>query len=692
MTRRNRPTKTPVQPGGKSAPAGTTAAGGIWAVRGVCLLLVVITFAVFGQTLRHGFVNYDDDRYVYENPTVTNGLSSAGMARAFAHGSLANWDPLTTLSHMADCQLYGLNAGGHHLGNVLLHAASAVLLFLTLRKLTGALWPGALVAAVFAIHPLHVESVVWVSERKDTLSGFFFMLTLWAYTRYAVGRPKLSRYLLVVLCFTCGLMSKSMLVTTPFVLLLLDYWPLQRFPGKTDADKPAAAIFRNRVILEKLPLMALSAVACAMAVVAQGAAVKSLEDYPPGLRAANAVVSVVTYISQMFCPAGLAVFYPYPENGLPGMEVGVAALVLAGISVAAWHWRRTHPYVLAGWLWYVGMLVPVLGLIQAGAQAHADRYTYLPQIGLYMALAWLAWDWCRNSGARRKALALAGTAVVAVLGVIAFIQTTYWRDSRSLWTHTLACTTDNPIAHNNLGSLDMQEGRTDDAVTEFQKAIELRPRYAQARSNLGAAELRMRRMDDAITEYQKAVDLQPGDAGFWGSLGAAQLQAGRLGEAMAAFQKSQAIQPDNYEVRFNFGFALFRSGRLDEAADQYLAALALKPDSRNAQKNLAGIAWVRAASPDDAMRNGAKAVELAGESDRLSGGGDPIIASVLAGAYAEAGRFPEAVSTAQRALQLAAAQTNTPLVTALQEQLGNYQAGRPYRDAALQFTAKPAAK
>jgi protein O-mannosyl-transferase len=683
MTKKFRPPSKPAQPGDApfTQPAGP---GGRWLMLGVCVFLAAITFAVFGQTLRHAFVNYDDDRYVYENSTVTKGLTHAGVAQAFTHGSLANWDPLTTISHMLDCQLHGLQPGWHHLTNVLLHAASAVLLFLALRKMTGALWGSAFVAAVFAVHPLHVESVAWVSERKDTLSGFFFMLTLLAYAYYVKNPPQVWRYLLVLVFFACGLMSKSMLVTLPFVLLLLDYWPLGRFDESPAKEKGVAAVLRSRVVLEKLPLLALMVGSCVVAVVMQGHAIKSFDEYPFGLRLANAVVSVAIYIRQMFFPAGLAVFYPYPAHGLSGIEVGFAALALAAISVAAFQWRRTRPYLLIGWLWYAGMLTPVMGLIQIGAQAHADRYTYLPQIGLYMALAWLAAG--AGAGWRHQGLVLGGIAcaVVAALGVAAFAQTAYWQDSQSLWKHTLACTTDNAIAHNNLGSFEFQEGRIDDAVVDFQKAVDIRSDYAQAHCNLGNALLKARRVDEAIAELQKAVDLDPGDANFSGDLGTALLRKGRLDDAIVAFQKSQTIRPDNFEVHNNLGFALYRAGRMDEAIAQFLRTLELKPDCEPAQKSLAGMAWILAASPDASVRNGPKAVELAEEAYKLSGGGDPILASILAGAYAEAGRFPEAVTAAQRALDLATAQSNAQLATAVQDQLNYYQARRPFRDAALQ--------
>ncbi len=687
MTKQSRTPQNPTLSGRESASSASL--DGRWTVLGICLFLAAITFVVFGQTLKHGFVNYDDDRYIYENALVSKGLTQAGIKQAFEHGSLANWDPLTTLSHMLDCQFYGLHAGGHHLTNVLLHAASAILLFLALRKMTGATWRGAFVAALFAIHPLHVESVAWVAERKDTLSGLFFMLVLWAYAFYAKN-PRLPRYLLVILFFACGLMSKSMLVTLPFVLLLLDYWPLGRISdlrfsiyeaAAPDSPKKLSAI--TRAVIEKLPLLAMCAGAVVMTVVAQGGAVKSLEEYPFSLRLENAIVSVADYIWQMFWPSGLAVFYPYPEHGLPMVEVCIAAAVLIGISVAAWWWRRSRPYVLAGWWWYLGMLVPVMGLVQAGAQAQADRYTYLPQIGLYIAITWLAAG--ATMGWRNRRIILGGVAVgaIAALAVMAYIQTTYWRDSATLWERALACTENNVVAHNNLGQLELKAGRTDEAIVEFQKAVDSRPQYAQAHANLGSALLSKGRFDEAIAEYQKAVELQPGDASFWGDLGAGLLQERRLDEAVEVLTKSLSIQANNYDVQSNLGFALFHQGQIDGAVAHFLRALDLKPDSVTVQKNLAGIAWALSASTDDSVRNGAKAVELAELVDRLSGGHDPVLVSVLAAAYAEAGRFPDAVATAQRAQQLAAAQGNSSMAGVARQQIEKFQSEQPFRDPSV---------
>ena len=343
----------------------------------VCLGLVAVTWAVFGQTLAHDFVNFDDHIYVYENPLVVKGLSTEGIVGAFTHTHALNWHPLTTLSHMLDCQLYGLNAGGHHLTNVILHTISVLLLFLVLSQMTGGLWRSAFVAALFAIHPLHVESVAWVAERKDVLSGVFFMLTLAAYSHYARA-PSRSRYLLVALIFACGLMSKPMLVTLPFVLLLLDYWPLDKFK---DENSEVGSRLR-RLVMEKIPFLALSTCSCLVTLFTQRQGPHAMDQLPFLWRLNNAFVSYLTYIWQMLWPVRLAVFYPHPNNRLPLVEVTVAIAFLIGVSLLVIRLRQSKPYLVTGWFWYLGMLVPVIGLIQVGEQAHADRYTYLPQIGL----------------------------------------------------------------------------------------------------------------------------------------------------------------------------------------------------------------------------------------------------------------------------------------------------------------------
>jgi hypothetical protein len=390
----------------------------------------VLTWIVFGQTLRYDFVYYDDPSYVYENPKITGGLNVASIVWAFTHIHSLNWHPLTTITHMLDCQLYGLRAGGHHFTNVLLHTIGVVLLFIVLQQMTGALWRSAFVAAVFAIHPLHVESVAWVSERKDVLSGVFFMLTLLAYVHYARA-PSIWRYLTMVFVFGLGLMSKAMLVTLPFVLLLLDYWPLGRIEnGRSPVRRQLV-----RLVFEKILLMELSVVSSVVTFLAQRVATTSIgEQYPPILSQINYnLVSYVFYVWQMFWPVNLQRIYDQLENR-PLWEGTLAATVLVGITIAATILRKNAPYLIMGWLWYLGMLVPVTGL-GLGGLAHADRYTYLPQIGLYVAGTWAVVDLTASWRCQRIVLGAAALLVIGVLSWKAWIQTSYWRDTETLFHH-----------------------------------------------------------------------------------------------------------------------------------------------------------------------------------------------------------------------------------------------------------------
>ena len=664
----------------------------------VCVVLAAITLAVFGRTTRFEFVNYDDGPFVYNVPAVTNGVTAGGVARAFTHGSMGFWDPLTTLSHMLDCQIYGLNAGGHHLTNVLLHTASVVLLFLVLRKLTGALWPSAFVAALFAIHPLRVESVAWVTERKDVLSGFFFMLTLGAYARYADGAPKLPRYLMVVLCFALGLMSKVMLVTLPFVLLLLDYWPLGRLGDLGRDGRGLWPALRSRAILEKIPLLALSAGSCVLGVLAQkqSDAIRSLGEYPLTLRLGNAVVSVATYVWQMFCPTRLAVLYPFPVQGEAAGKIVMAIVLMAAISAAALRWKDTRPYLLAGWLWYLVMLLPVIGLLQVGVQAQADRYTYLPQIGLYVALTWLTGSLWKDWRFRRVLFGGIAGLIIAAMSVGAFNQTSYWQDSEKLWQHALLCAPDNVVARNGLGLAVFNKGRDDEAMDEFRKALKLNPDFPAAHNNLGMVLAKQGRMDEAMDEFQKAIMLEPNNADAHNNLGSALANKGRIEDAMDEFQQAIKLQPDYAQARnnlsraegqarqweepYSLGVRLLQQGQTDGAIAQFQGALAIRPGFGKARLALEIIAWDLATSPDDSKRNGAKAVELAQQLTNTPEGRDPTCLATLAAAYAETGRFADAIATAARARELALAQTNAPLAAFVQQQFTNYQAGRPFRD------------
>ena len=597
----------------------------------VCVYLAGIVWLVFGQTLRHPFTNFDDPTYVYQNPSVTSGLSAGWIVRAFTRPDLLLWTPLTTVSHMLDCQLYGLAPAGHHLTNVLLHTAAAILLFLVLREATGALWPSAFVAAAFAIHPLRVESVAWVAERKDVLSGVFFMLTLGAYVRYARKPGSLARYAAVALFLALGLMAKPSLVTTPFVLLLLDYWPLGR--------RGAA-----RLLMEKIPLLLLSAGSCAMTLLVKGNPTGFEHvPYPIALRIGNALVSSVTYLGQTFYPASFALIYPFPPSGQPGWKVALALVLLGGISGIVFLCRKKQPWLPMGWLWYVGMLVPALGFVPIGEEAHADRYTYLPQIGIFILVAWtvaeLPVPWPRRS----EVLGALAVLVIAALAAIARVQTSYWRDEEILWRRTLAQTSGSTLARINLGAALRQKGRLDEATAQFQKAVERSPHFAPAHLDLASALLQGGRLDEAIFQYRKAIEIYPGFA----------------------------------QAHYGLGCALLQKGEADQAAMQYRLGIENKPDYVEAYNNLA---YILATSPNASVRDGRQAVGLAEKGNRLTGGENPVVLSTLAAAYAETGQFTQAVETGVQAQRLARAQGNTALEALLAREIQSYQAGSPWRD------------
>jgi len=607
---------------------------------GICIALAGLTWLVFGQTLWHDFINYDDPRYVYENAKITGGLSISGIVWAFTHVHSLNWHPLTTISHMLDSQLYGLKAGWHHFTNVLLHTLAVILLFLALQQMsggpnrTGSIWRSAFVAAVFAIHPLHVESVAWIAERKDVLSGVFFMLTLLAYMYY-VRLPRITGYLLVVFLFGCGLMCKPMLVTLPFVLLLLDYWPLDRIKGQS-----------WKRIAEKIPLIALSAVSSVITFLVQKGAVGGTEELPILERINNAVVSYVLYIWQMLWPVDLAVFYPHPENRLPLWEIVSCLLLLICITVTAIAVRKQRPYLLTGWLWYLGMLVPVIGLVQVGWQGRADRYTYLPQIGLYIAATWAVADWTSLYRHQRTILSTAAIIVISALSARAWVQTSYWRDSETLFRHALAVTVNNDVAENNLGIVFLGQGKLDEAISLLQSAVDLRPDNSPAHENLAKALLQKDRVADALVHYRKLLELQP----------------------------------DNMEVHNIVGTVLVQQGRVEEGVEEWQKVLSVEPDNGNAMSNLA---WVFATSPDQSIRNGSKAVQLAEQAVRISGGRIAILFRTLAAAYAENDRFVDAIQAAQRGIALANSQGNSGLATELQGSIALYQERKPLRDPSL---------
>jgi Flp pilus assembly protein TadD len=561
-----------------------------------------------------------------------------------------------------------------------------------LLQMTGAFWRCAFVAAVFAIHPLRVESVAWVSERKDVLSGLFFFLTIGAYVRYARQPWSITRYGLVTLLFAAGLLCKPMLVTLPIILLLLDYWPLQR-------KKPWVSL-----VVEKLPLLALVAGSCVITILAQRQGIRSFEAYPLGARITGAMLSYQTYLVQMVYPAHLAAFYPFPHS-VPVWETLLAALLLAGLSLLAFVKRQTNPWLLMGWLWYLVMLVPVVGIIQVGAQAHADRYTYLPQIGIYIALTWLVAELAVRWHINASALGGFMGATIVALMVCSWKQTGYWKNSPALWQRALACYPDNDLACVNLGNELVQSGQLEEAINLYKKASQIDPGNVEYESNLADALRENGKMDEALIHYKNASELKPDSPEVQYNLGQALRQNGKTEEAMSRFQIVLQIKPDFAPARRNIGYILLQQGKADEAEAQFQKLVELNPNDPDTHLYLGlclfqlgkmaearsqyeqalqinpadpqiqnSLAWLLAACPVASLRDGNEAVELARESNEITGGADPAVLHILAAALAQDGRYSEAVQTAQQALSLA--QSNPALAKQLQYELRFYNADK----------------
>jgi protein O-mannosyl-transferase len=660
---------------------------------GIYLLLTALSLAVFSQTIFYNFINFDDDVYVYNAPVIQAGLTLKGIAAAFASPHAGNWHPLTTLSHMLDCGIYGLNAGGHHATNVVLHTIAVLLLFYVLRQMTGALWKSAILAALFAIHPLHVESVAWVSERKDVLSAVFFFLVLGAYARYA-REPSITRYLVVTALFMAGLMSKSMLVTTPIVLLVLDYWPLRRFAQIAsttgNAKSPRSGNQRRaiqRIFLEKIPWLILSAGAGIITFVLQKRAAGSLPPLPFLWRAQNAVVSYVIYAWKTLWPTRLAVFYPHPNDTLATWQVILAIVFLLTVTCATIVCRDKRPYLFTGWFWYLVMLVPVIGIVQVGEQGHADRYTYLPSIGLFLIAVWAAGDAAAIGRARlwHRAITAGVILIVAALACTAFAQTSYWRNSEILWEHALAVTADNDVAQNNLGYLSVDRGELDKAMSHFEAASKIRSGKLDAHYNLGTAFVEMNigdalarkgQPDEAMAHFEQAIKLQTDYAEAYYNRGNVLYAKGRIDEAIPDFEKAVQLQPNHADAHTGLGNALLRKGALKEAIAHYNKAIVLAPKDPHSRSNLA---WVLATSNDPSIRDGAKAVELAREAISLSAGRDPLFFRTLAAAYAETGRFSDAITVVQQAVAIARAQGKSSLADLFEKDVSLYRDQLPLR-------------
>jgi tetratricopeptide (TPR) repeat protein len=592
----------------------------------LAVLLALASFALYQHSLQNGFVNYDDPAYVTKNIQVQKGLTAGSAAWAFTSTSEANWHPLTWLSHMADIQMYGAKPAGHHLTNVLLHSLNVVLLFLLLRWGTGALWRSAMVAALFAVHPLNVETVAWIAERKSLISTLFLLLAVGAYGWY-VRKPSLGRYSSVAALFILGLMAKPMIVTLPFALLLLDYWPLQRLspvPANGARDFASSLL---KLFVEKIPLSLLSCASIAITIYAQrkGGAVGSVLLLPLRWRIQNAIYSYLVYLEKALWPAKLAVFYPHPEGSLPAWKVAAAAIVLISISLLVWRYRRKR-FLVVGWLWYLGTLAPVIGIIQVGRQAMADRYAYLPLLGIFVMTVWLAGDLVRQVGARlpwlRAAAGAAGAIAICACAVLSYAQIGYWQDSYTLFSHALAVTPDNAIAEDNLGAALVAMGRPASAVPHFEDAVRLAPQLASphynlaivlhgqrqfvraadeyqiaarmaadpaeaasAHNNLAVLYLQTNRIPQALSEFDSALALNPGEQSSLIGRGSIELQQGRGDAALADFVRAAQIAPSPVAIYWQ-GQALEAKGDVPSAVAAYKNVLRLAPQFTEAQTRL----------------------------------------------------------------------------------------------------------
>ncbi|HZL42166.1 MAG TPA: tetratricopeptide repeat protein [Verrucomicrobiae bacterium] len=587
-----------------------------------CVFLALAVFIVFGQTVRHDFVNYDDEEYFSANPHILSGLNWTSIRWALATTYASNWHPLTWWSLMADVQFFGPGPFGPHLTNLLFHAANTLLVFLVLRRLTGASARSAIVAALFALHPLHVESVAWISERKDVLSAFFGLLTLLMYARYAQQQSRVESreskagtpsprpspvrreretldsrhstldYSLALVFFALGLMSKSMLVTLPFVMLLLDYWPLRRIPfspltslgRRSEAKTPHLSPLKP-LLLEKLPFLALSAASSVITLYAQKNAVQPLAHIAMDARAANAVDSYVLYLGKMFWPLNLAIPYPHPGYGNSALFF-VSALVLAAITIAAIRLDRRFPFLITGWFWYLGMLIPVIGIIQVGMQAMADRYTYLPLIGIFIILVWTAAEALGSCRHGKIAASIATALCLAACGAQSIRQLQYWSNSEALFQHAIRVTTNNDIAHYNLGEFYLKTNRLDEAVQNFRQAIKIRPDYDDALNNLGIALALEGHLDEALASVREAIRYEPGKADAYYNLGYVFVRQHKLDEAAAAFSEALRLKQDYPEAHNNLATVLLMQGHREAAIEHYRQALRWNPNHEGAKRQL----------------------------------------------------------------------------------------------------------
>jgi Tfp pilus assembly protein PilF len=647
--------------------------------RFIALLLVLGTLAVYLPATHHGFTLFDDTDYVHENNVVQNGLTWNGLIWAFKTWHASNWHPLTWLSHMLDCQLFGLNAGMHHAVNVLFHAANTVLLFALLLRLIGAFWPSAFVAALFAWHPAHVESVAWISERKDVLSTFFALLALLSYVKYTKDNSRRS-YSFTMVFLALGLLAKPMVVTLPCVMLLLDYWPLGRVGG-SNADK--LPTFNFQLLTEKIPFFALSAASCVITFVAQhrSGAMAPLDDLSVYFRIKNATVAIARYLEKLVWPENLCIFYPLAK--IPTAEFAGALAFLIAVCAVVWSVRKRDPWWLVGWLWFVGTLVPVIGLVQVGNATIADRYTYFPSVGLFLALTLGICKAMDRFHISKKLAAVAAGLMLAGCLTLTAIQLSYWRDDVTLFSRAIAVTKNNDTAHLDLGYAYEKVGRKADAMNEYREVIKLMPRRVEAHNNLANL------LDDsghpleAMTQYQEALRLEPKYVAAHNNYGTLLVELGRYDEAAKQYAAAAEADPTEWHSPYLMGKCLLKQGRDAEAIPYFRKSLQLAPNELHV---LTYLAQVLATDENPAVRDGNAAFALASKANALSGGLQPAMLDILAMAYAELGHFDDARQAEEDSLKLAKAFDLTNDMPLIEKRLELYKNHEPFRQS---FTNAP---
>lgn len=687
----------------------------------VCLFIVVLTISTYWQLPSHNFLNLDDNKYITQNSHIQQGITPENFYWAFNFVDIAYWHPITWIFHMLFFQFFGMNPSMHHLMNLFLHIANSLLLFFVFNRMTGSLWKSAFIAALFALHPLNVESVAWASELKNVLSTLFWMLTILFYARYA-ERPNFYRYLIIIFVFTMGLMAKPMLVTLPFVLLLLDYWPLNRLKitqssGMLDNFSQSAASVpkSSRVlglILEKIPFIFLSVFCIYLSSlsVKRPGVIISTAMVPMKLRIANALISYVTYLKKMVWPYHLGVFYPYPKV-IPIWEVGGAALFLVCLTFWAFLWIKKKPYLAVGWLWYIGTLVPVIGLVQVGLwPAIADRFAYVPLIGLLTSIVWGISDLIGRWRCKKMISASICIVIILAFAITTYSQNRYWTNNITLFKHTLDVTKDNAIAHQKLGEALSVQGKTDEAAMQFYEALRITPSLIGANLNLGVILREQGKFDKAIEYFSKVTQLSPGSADGYYEIAVTMEKKGNFDAAIRYYSKALQIKPDAARIHNNLGVVLARQNNEKEAIFQLHEALGDYPNYTLAHYNLGKIyinqrniekailefkkslhlnpnmpealynlSWILATHEEEKYRNGEKAIKFAKNLCKITMYTQPLAFDALAAAYAETGNFDDAVQTAQKGLQLALLKGPDELVSGLKERLQLYKARKPYR-------------